>query len=469
MCYSAASFDSKVFRQGKAVPTEEKNMHIKRRAIELIQDACAITILAWAGGGCASSETQIQKAAKDWCMTIRGCQVIPVYPLTEDIQPGDIFLVQVPIDQQQRLYKQDGFLALDNHLARLNPDGYGDFYAHNFFPKDSTNDLPSDWIRPSGTNRSWQAAPHAAFPSYAFTVRNGAGLSLAVPVQGVPVGLSLLASDAASGTVQIQDAHTVGVDTLSLYQQVAQWAATNQGFLSNYGTVASSKNRNYLRVVQRLYATGRMTVSLKDASNRSGGLDAGVPKAVNLLTPELPVNGTNAPEMSLQNYTNAFITLSQVVAAAATAKDAAGNVLPGGSLRLAAASSRSVSIDESFDPPLTVGYLGFDCAIEVGGTLGPPLPTHANLEPGYGGAQFAEFKTMFVVATNSFDTIEGNYAAASDPKKTAIHQKAIELGLISGPVAGDKFIKVLRRAVDANDPVVTKKFQTLAEFSSQPR
>ena len=42
-------------------------------------------------------------------------------------------------------------------------------------------------------------------------------MSLAVPVSGVPVGLSLLASDSASGTIQIEDARTLGVDTISLY------------------------------------------------------------------------------------------------------------------------------------------------------------------------------------------------------------------------------------------------------------
>jgi len=62
------------------------------RTIDLIPNAIAIAVLAWVCSGCASSETQVQKAAKDWCMTIRGSQVIPVYPLTEDIQPGDIFL-----------------------------------------------------------------------------------------------------------------------------------------------------------------------------------------------------------------------------------------------------------------------------------------------------------------------------------------------------------------------------------------
>lgn len=424
-----------------------------------------LATLAVVFAGCASRETAIQKAAKDWCMTIRGCQVIPVYPLTEDIQPGDIFLVQVPIDRQQSLYRAQGFLALDNHLARLNPTGYDDFYANSFFPNDSTNTLLLDWIRPVGTNLSWQAAPHAAFPSYAFTVRNGAGLSLAVPIQGVPVGLSLLASDAASGSVQIQDAHTVGVDTLSLYRQVQQWAETNRAFLQNFGTSARSTKRNYLRVVSRLYTAGRLMVTLKDASNRSGGLDAGVPKPVNLLTPELPVNSTNLAGNALQNFTNAFSALSQLVAAAAT--DGAGNALPGGSLRLAAASARTVSIDESFDPALSIGYLGFDCAIEPDGELGPPIPTHANLEPDYRVEQFKAFKAALPVAINTFDQIQNAYNGASADRKVAIRQKAVDLGLLPAPVDDTRFIRTLRRSVDANDAAVTAKFKTLAEFASQ--
>ena len=366
-------------------------MGIKNRSIDLIQTASVIAVWALVCGGCASREQQVQKAARDWCMTIRGSQVIPVYPLTEDIQPGDVFLVQVPIDQQQRLYKKNGFLPLDNSLGRINPTGYKEFYGHSFFPSNGSLVLPRDWIRPqgvgvytnnNGTNTlSWQAAPRVAFPSYSFSVQNGAGLSLAVPVQGVPVGLSLLASDAASGSIQIQDARTMGVDTISLYRQLKGWAKTNQAFLSNYSPRPDGKRTNYVRVITRVFSSGRMTVSLKDASNRSGGLDVGVPKAVNLLQPQLPSDQKSTPEAALSNYTNALNAISEMVKAAGSAVDAAGKVLPGGSLRLAAASARSVSLDETFDPPVILGYLGFDCVIDEGGRLGPPMPTYANLQP----------------------------------------------------------------------------------------
>jgi len=443
-------------------------MHVEIRKIFLTLNAIAIAMLAWIGGGCASSETQVQKAAKDWCMTIRGSQVIPVYPLTEDIQPGDIFLVQVPIDQQQKLYKQNGFLALDNHLDRLNPTGYDRFYAYSFFVKGVTNELPRDWIRPSGTNQSWLLAPHAAFPSYSFTVRNGAGMNLAVPVQGVPVGLSLMASDAASGTIEIKDAYTMGVDTISLYRQVKDWAKANTDFLGYFGP--NGKQTNYLRVVTRIYATGKMSVSLMNASSRSGGLDVGVPKPVNLLTPTLPANSTNTSEATLQNYTNAWSTLSQIVQAAGAAKDAAGNILPGGSLRLTAASARSVSMDESFIPPIIFGYLGFDCALAENGVLGAPIPTYAVIQSGQTLNQLKEFQQYqsgIKSQVELFSEIQTNYSAGSIVKREGIRKKASDLGLISGTVSDESFIKTLRRAIEPNDATVTQKFKDLADLSAQ--
>ena len=400
--------------------------------------------------------------------------------LSEDIQPGDVFLVQVPIDKQQQLYKQKGFLGLDNHLARIHPDGYGAFYSHSFLISGATNLLPRDWIRPggaglyhgtNGTNTSsWMAAPRVGFPSYSFSVQNGAGLSLAVPVSGVPVGLSLLASDAASGSVQIQDARTMGVDTISLHRQLQSWAETNVEFLAHFGTSATNKGVNFLRVVTRVYASGRMLVTLKDASNRSGGLDVGIPKPVNLLQPQLPNGLTNTQDTALNNFTNARHTLSEMVKAAMPATDAAGNVLPGGSLRLAAASARTVSLDETFDPPLVLGYLGFDCAIYEGGKLGSPIPTHSVLDPNFAGIRhFAEFKGALTNQTSIFEQIQKCYGSASPEIKKKVRDKAADLDLIkrADSIEPTKFIQRLRRSVDANDPEVTRKLNLVAKVCAE--
>ncbi|MDR4498741.1 MAG: hypothetical protein MRK02_12605 [Candidatus Scalindua sp.] len=90
-----------------------------------------LTLILAVLGGCGTT-SQLERVAKDWCLTIRASQVIPVYPLTEDIQPGDVFLVQTPIEAQVKVYESKGFLPFDNHLVRLQPKGYFDFYAGGY-------------------------------------------------------------------------------------------------------------------------------------------------------------------------------------------------------------------------------------------------------------------------------------------------------------------------------------------------
>jgi len=349
--------------------------------VRLAATAC---LVALAVGGC-SKEHELSKVATDWCMTIRASQIIPVYGLTEDLQPGDIFLVQVPIDRQQRIYRKSGFLPLDNHVARLDPNGYKEFYDHSFISGQAAPMLPGDWMHPKENGAvSWQPAPHVVFPSYSFSVRRGAGLNLAVPVQGVPVGLSLLGSDAADGNISIKQARTMGVDILSLYREVQEWAQKNGDFLRYFGSDPDAKRHNYLRVVTRVFAVGELDVSLRASASQSGGLDAGVPKPVDILFPKLPDANEGMSETVRANYQEGWKTLEDIVSkAGAAARDSTGNFLPGGSLRLTGASSRTVSLKEEFQPPIILGYLGFDVVIYPGGVLGPPIPTHAILTGSY--------------------------------------------------------------------------------------
>lgn len=345
----------------------------------------AALLLALLAAGCASTskETQLESVARDWSKVMRASQIIPVYPLTEDLQPGDVFLVQLPIDQQQRIYKAKGYLPLDNHVLRLDPERFDDFYDHSFLAGITNARLPGDWIRPPGSgdssnNASWQSAPHAAFPTYGFTVKKGAGLNLAVPVQGVPVGMSLMGTDFANGTIAIRKAATLGVDILSLYRQVQGWAKTNSEFLAPFAPATNSDSRNYLRIVTRIYAAGEVDVALADASSRSGGLDAGVPKPVELLYADLPSSISNTGPATLNNFTTNVGVLNRLLSADQPLPG--GKFLPGGSLRVNAASSRFISMREAFPYPMVIGYLGFDCTILSGGVLGPPIPTHARLE-----------------------------------------------------------------------------------------
>ena len=255
-----------------------------------------------------SREAQLERVAKDWCETIRASQVIAVYPLTQDLQPGDVFLVQTPIDDQQRIYKEDGFLPLDNHIARIEPTGYGDFYDHSFLAPGSSQRLPQDWLA-----ANWASAPRVAFPTYGFQVSRGQGINAAIPVSGVPVGLSLLNTQSASGTISLKDARTLGVDI----ESVRGWAVETQerqAFLANFGVPPGHAPRNYLRVVTRVYLLGAIDVQLNDARSVAAGVDAGVPRPVELFLPDLPEGVEDVRGTGRENYLQSIERLNAMAA-----------------------------------------------------------------------------------------------------------------------------------------------------------
>lgn len=98
-----------------------------------IRQCAIVTVLASLSGcACNNVQRELERVAKDWSMVIRASQVIPVYPLTEDLQPGDVFLVQQTVDKQHTEYKKRGFLPLDNMIWRINPANYEQFYRQSF-------------------------------------------------------------------------------------------------------------------------------------------------------------------------------------------------------------------------------------------------------------------------------------------------------------------------------------------------
>lgn len=340
--------------------------------------------------GCSTTETrnqELHRVAKDWSSVIRASQVIPVYPLTEDLQPGDIFLVQLTVDRQHELYDQEGFLPLDNMIRRVNPRGYKDYYQQSFGVGGSENLLPKHWLRADKDTKAWSLAPNATFPTYSFSIRSGGGFNLAFPIQGVPIGLSLLDTDSAEGTVTIADARTYGVDVASLYKDVRKWADHNRDFVKNYAPIETCKTdtrarqdcQNYLRVISRIYLAGSLNVSLQ--SNRTSGAQAsgGASKPVDLLAAS---PGKDPHSITLESYAGNISKLNTMIEDSMLQKQPGGTAhfLPGGTVKIAAASARAISLIETFNRPLVIGYLGFDMAIGREGILGPPIPTLAVLQ-----------------------------------------------------------------------------------------
>jgi hypothetical protein len=192
----------------------------------------------------------------------------------------------------------------------------------------------------------------------------------------VPVGLSLLLTNDAYGTVNISNASTYGLPVSVVSPQVEEWANGNRDFLKQYAPRQGTDEKgnptveqNYVRVVYRVYVAGGVNVSLISNEAKGARVDAGASKSIALFD----AGSTTEAADAASSYAKVMSSLSQSIASAT----------PGANLTLASASSRSVAMNETFPRPLVIGYLAFDRSIEEGGLLGPPLPTQARVTGGH--------------------------------------------------------------------------------------
>jgi len=368
--------------------------------------------------GCSYQE-QLEKVAKDWCMTIRASQVIPVYPLTEDLEPGDVFLVQTCVPRQAEQYKKKGFLPLDMHMVRLDiPEEEFDEFYDGFYGLDpcspaylpphiwqtkpvNNNEVekPTEVEEPNGNNiqkrakpaghrdpTNWHKAPRAGFPTYTFEVERGIAGAAALPVKGIPVAMSLLGADKAAGSVTIKDSYTYGVPYDNLVQKLSTWAWENKDLLHSIreGVIDAEpfpdqlwrflsspfaghlERTIYLRIINRVYLTGSLTVTMTNTS--AAAVKAATKSFKDARFPSLDST------KDVNNYTKNIEAINQTLSPQhPDTGEGAGAV--GAALNVTSATFRSISLDERFDRPLVIGYLAFDFPVLEGGGLGTPVST----------------------------------------------------------------------------------------------
>lgn len=392
-----------------------------------------LCLLATACGtfGTSRQERALQRVAKDWSQLIRASQIIPVYPLTEDLLPGDVFLVQSTVEDQPAIYRQRGFLPIEAPYARLPVPGYGDHY-HNFrHLKDCSPTAASGIGELLSNPPCLDKIPAAAFPSYSFEVDDRQGLGIGIPLQAINVGLDLTRSSRAVGSVSIKEAYTYGVDVRSLLPELERLARESAERLRPYRAQADEDGRRYrpqayLRVVSRVYLARVLDVHLQSAKKLGGGADARLaPAALPLniagdvidraLETTQKLDAVNcglaggSPVRVLRNISAAgsVSRISDIACrlppplvervalqlpknrATSALLDAAVDrgvptslisSLPSVRVQVSTFTDSSVGITERFERPLVVGYIAFDVPIDDQGGLGPPLPSLAVLE-----------------------------------------------------------------------------------------
>jgi len=404
--------------------------------------------------------------ARNWCETIRASQVIPVYPPTADLIPGDVFLVTSTVSEQADQYCDDGFLPLPFEVTRLNPVGYSAQYQKLNDNLLDDSKMPGVIARGNrGTNQeSFHEAPTAAFPSYQFEVSNGGSFDLAVPISAVPLGVSFMGSTNAKGSITMRNVRTYGLNSLTLADQVNSWAA-NQGNREILRSFAASRGGKpvYLRVVSRVYLVKEFDVAIASARTNSGGASYGVGTPSELVMadaqlpkagpsnqrrqetkseengavpadsagdssgPEVAGNGTETsgtpgantetaddpteaavPESRVANYNANVMNINKGLSAnmqASTERIADEGSGLGAHVRFSSIASNAVSLQETLREHVVVGYLGFDMRIRDNGGLGMPIPTFAVLED-RAVPPSVEYVGAFTACQNDFNTIK---------------------------------------------------------------
>ena len=366
-------------------PRGEERVSVQKGAIPLVRYVIRLVgpVCLAALAGCA---TNYERVAKDWCDVIRASQMIPVYPLSEDIQPGDVFLVRRTIHDQHEEYRDKGYLPFDHQVARLGNLSYKEFYGKTYwdaaFDPGTAGHPRLGWKRGGESAVEIVEAPAAAFPSYSFRTDRGSGFTLAIPVKGVPLAMGLIQANSAFVTVTIDKAHTYACPREEALRALYDWWYSAEdpwvkAELENLPRENDSKEKKteryklYLRAVTRVYLTKKVNVSLAKVNLFGTGADVGAPKQVVL--PEI-----KDPE-SAENYKAVLKALS----ASVHGEESVETLKPGGSFRFVQASGTSITLEEEFERPLVVGYLGFDVPL-IGKPgqlkLGYPIATRWALE-----------------------------------------------------------------------------------------
>lgn len=291
---------------------------------------CCISMLA----GCPSLMTdQSQQVAKNWFSVVRGTQVFPVNPLRADLAPGDIYIVDQTIEEQSNADKKKDYLPLDHKLATLE------------------------------LKQSKGSA--AAMPTFSFTVDQSAGFQLNVPVEGIPVGLGLLNSKKVVVSLAIDDVTVRDIGTIELYEALSKWAQDGpiQRYLMLQAQVSSRPLM--LRTISTVYYTGGVTASIKGLD--SGGANLSVAGSA-LDDPNSEKIASMLPEaVKSDKETDRLIELAKEL----------NKINPletiGGNAKFMKSSGNTVSMKNTFDPPLAIGYVGFDVVFSKSGNLGPPM------------------------------------------------------------------------------------------------
>jgi hypothetical protein len=335
------------------------------------RNICIIGGLLLLVSGCISSRERgdaLADTGKQYCQSIRALNIFPVYPLNADLQVGDVFLVDQPIENETKIWNEKGFLPLPALFDRL--DISNDTWKKHYVPATFAN-IPS--AIPGQT-----PAPGASFPEISIDLGRSGGIGAGMPIQGVAVSAQALGTDRVHLALKIGDAFNCGLPEARLMQLVHDWRERNVDRLRRLAPTPEldtdganyHMHYRYLRVVSRVFYAKKITAGLTTERKAAGGFGVGNPPELKVPPATQPAEGLaiNLHKPSTAPIGGAKTGLPLDVGATAQAELYRGT---------------HVVINEEFETPRAVGLTAIDIPILYNGELGPrATPSVARIKQG---------------------------------------------------------------------------------------
>ena len=249
----------------------------------------------------SSQHEQYHNIARQWMLTLRSHQMIPAYPMTSQLQPGDILIHNSFLGSQEFMFGASGFLPFEEKFASL------------------TTELPQD------------SQSECAFPSFNFALNRDREFQTSFPFGIIDTGMALIDSDNVNVSVEIREADTIVSEYPKLMEQFNNWQDKDnvRWSLQNISKFIGPVDYLVLRVITRVYRAKTISVTLTARSNDS-------------VTSNIQGN-VKLPAMSSIDNILVF--------------------------------SNSITLEQSFDPPIVLGYRAIEYVINEHGEIdGPRIP-----------------------------------------------------------------------------------------------
>jgi len=260
---------------------------------------CVIFLVA-SIGGCVT--TPRGAAAREWSLTLREMQIVPVFPPREDVYVGDVYAVDQ--DELKKIEEDfgaahEGFLPISILAAHIPVEQAASaFYAARpSFPKtDLTDADPSNAAQPTDGSDIYTSGDTSrlrivGFPEFMSATITQGDISAFIPTEAVNIGAAAGFTHSQQVKLTIPVAESYAFPAAQMFN-AAEAALKDSGIGKMFGAdlvlVPDGAVIGHLRLITEVYYTRVIDVSFFNSQSRGARVDAKINPAAGLPVPATP-------------------------------------------------------------------------------------------------------------------------------------------------------------------------------------